>query len=47
MNLYLNRHGTNNIGFTFNNKTHWFMHASCLLYYIQMNTYRFNRIHDE
>ena len=28
MNLYPNRHGTKiNIGFTFNNKTHWFMHA--------------------
>ena len=28
MNLYTNRNGTKiNIGFIFNNKTHWFMNA--------------------
>ena len=31
MNLYPNRHGTKiNIGFTFNNKTPWFMHAELM-----------------
>ena len=34
MNWYLQRHGTQiNIGFTFNNKTHWFMHAEHICIY--------------